>query len=232
MLSSLSSVPPVWPRPRPEIIGTAPPQAATSGASMRLTLSPTPPVECLSSRGPGRLELDQSMTRPDWAMARVSVTRSPISMPRKNTAMAKAATCPSAIEPSVSPRTKNAISASSSAPPSRFLRMISWGMKGLAGARTKAHSPGGFRMPSGAIGEPLAEASREAFHNSGTSRGNRQSLLVAERRVAEADGEIGDGGDGGDAQAAMTSHDRLWHRRHADRVGAESAVGADLRGRL
>src|SRR3954452_437921 len=51
MLSSLSSVPPVWPSPRPEIIGTAPPHAATSGASTSETLSPTPPVECLSSTG-------------------------------------------------------------------------------------------------------------------------------------------------------------------------------------
>ena len=32
MLSILSSVPPVWPRPRPETIGTNPPQAATIGA--------------------------------------------------------------------------------------------------------------------------------------------------------------------------------------------------------
>src|SRR6266850_1352199 len=45
MLSSLSSVPPVWPRPRPETIGTSTPQAATSGARISETLSPTPPVE-------------------------------------------------------------------------------------------------------------------------------------------------------------------------------------------
>src|SRR5258708_2337057 len=42
MESSLSSVPPVWPSPRPEIIGTMPPQAATTRASTRLTLSPRP----------------------------------------------------------------------------------------------------------------------------------------------------------------------------------------------
>jgi hypothetical protein len=41
----------VWPSPRPDIIGTATPQAATSGASTSETLSPTPPVECLSMRG-------------------------------------------------------------------------------------------------------------------------------------------------------------------------------------
>src|SRR3989449_6079107 len=50
-LSSLSRVPPVWPSPRPDIIGTATPHAATSGASTSDTLSPTPPVECLSTRG-------------------------------------------------------------------------------------------------------------------------------------------------------------------------------------
>ena len=49
--SSLSSVPPVWPRPRPDSCGTAAPQLATSGARIRLTLSPTPPVECLSTVG-------------------------------------------------------------------------------------------------------------------------------------------------------------------------------------
>ena len=49
--SSLSSVPPVWPSPRPESCGTATPHAATSGASGSVILSPTPPVECLSLVG-------------------------------------------------------------------------------------------------------------------------------------------------------------------------------------
>ena len=57
MAESLSSVPPVWPSPRPEIIGTKAPQAATIGASIRLTLSPTPPLECLSITGPGSARL-------------------------------------------------------------------------------------------------------------------------------------------------------------------------------
>ena len=52
MLSSLSTVPPVWPRPRPETIGTKTPHATTSGARQSDTLSPTPPVECLSNLGP------------------------------------------------------------------------------------------------------------------------------------------------------------------------------------
>ena len=43
------------------------------GASIRLTLSPTPPVECLSTTGPGR---SQASTAPQSRMARVSATRS------------------------------------------------------------------------------------------------------------------------------------------------------------
>ena len=67
-------MPPVWPRPRPLIIGTMPPQAATIGASSRLTLSPTPPVECLSSTGPASPASRQSSTVPECVIARVSAT--------------------------------------------------------------------------------------------------------------------------------------------------------------
>ena len=87
MAESLSSVPPVWPRPRPEIIGTKAPQAATIGASIRLTLSPTPPLECLSSTGPGRSRSRQSSMMPERARPSVSATRSGTVMPRKNTVM-------------------------------------------------------------------------------------------------------------------------------------------------
>jgi len=51
MDSSLSKVPPVCPKPRPEIIGTISPKEAAIGASIKLILSPTPPVECLSATG-------------------------------------------------------------------------------------------------------------------------------------------------------------------------------------
>ena len=50
--SSLSSVPPVCPSPRPDIIGTYAPHAAASGASTIDSLSPTPPVLCLSTGTP------------------------------------------------------------------------------------------------------------------------------------------------------------------------------------
>ncbi len=91
MLSSLSIVPPEWPRPRPETIGTWAPQAATSGASIKLTLSPTPPVECLSTIGPCRRARSHCMFVPEFDIARVSATRSWMSMPLKKTAIASAA---------------------------------------------------------------------------------------------------------------------------------------------
>ena len=47
--SSLSSVPPVCPSPRPLIFANGTPQAATIGATAIEVLSPTPPVECLST---------------------------------------------------------------------------------------------------------------------------------------------------------------------------------------
>ncbi len=89
MDSSLSSVPPVWERPRPEIMGTKTPQAAARGARTRLVLSPTPPVECLSAFGPGRSE--RSSTSPVRIIDSVRAEISAGAMPRKNTAIANAA---------------------------------------------------------------------------------------------------------------------------------------------
>ena len=82
-------MPPVMPRPRPEIMGTAAPQAATSGASGSDILSPMPPVECLSTVGRPRSE--KSSTSPERIMASVMAASSALVMPRKKTAMAKAA---------------------------------------------------------------------------------------------------------------------------------------------
>ena len=52
-LPILSMVPPVWPRPRPLILAILTPQAATMGVITSVVLSPTPPVECLSTLMPG-----------------------------------------------------------------------------------------------------------------------------------------------------------------------------------
>ena len=89
MLSSLSSVPPVWPRPRPETIGTTQPHAATSGARMRLTLSPTPPVLCLSTTG--RSNPLRSKRSPEATIASVRATTSSSSRPRQRIAISSAA---------------------------------------------------------------------------------------------------------------------------------------------
>ena len=49
MVSNLSNVPPVCPKLRPLIIGIAKPAAAINGPKIIETLSPTPPVLCLSA---------------------------------------------------------------------------------------------------------------------------------------------------------------------------------------
>ena len=104
--SSLSSVPPVWPRPRPDIIGTTTPQAAASGASTSDVLSPTPPVVCLSTLRPGKSPRGRGgrPTRPSPRSARPSPRRPcragrwPSAAPRSGSR---------ASDPSVAPATKN-----------------------------------------------------------------------------------------------------------------------------
>ena len=64
--SSLSSVPPVCPNPLPLIIGTGTPPAAAMGARIMDTLSPTPPVECLSTVF--FLRKDKSRISPEFIM--------------------------------------------------------------------------------------------------------------------------------------------------------------------
>ena len=69
MDSSLSSVPPVNPSPRPDIFATFAPHAATSGTKISEVVSPTPPVECLSTVGPLRQE--RSSMSPECAISMV-----------------------------------------------------------------------------------------------------------------------------------------------------------------
>ena len=80
-LSSLSIVPPVWPRPRPDILAILTPQAAIIGTRTREVLSPTPPVECLSALTPETPE--RSIVSPLWSMASVRSSVSRRFMPRK-----------------------------------------------------------------------------------------------------------------------------------------------------
>ena len=77
--SSLSSVPPVCPKPRPESFATASPREAASGANTRVTPSLTPPVECLSTLG--RLTRESGRVAPDSIIARVSSAVSPSERP-------------------------------------------------------------------------------------------------------------------------------------------------------
>ena len=87
--SSLSSVPPVCASARPLSFGTFTPLAAASGGPISVTLSPTPPVECLSTLVPG-IPL-RSSTSPLRTMAWVSASVSARVMPRMHTAMSQAA---------------------------------------------------------------------------------------------------------------------------------------------
>ncbi len=87
--SSLSSVPPVWARARPLSFGTLTPHAAASGVATSVTLSPTPPVECLSTLMP--LILRRSSTSPLLTIAWVSASVSAAVIPRMQTAISQAA---------------------------------------------------------------------------------------------------------------------------------------------
>ena len=81
-------MPPVCPSPRPDILATLPPRHATTGATMSVVLSPTPPVECLSTDlSPKRLK---STVSPERIMASVSTAVSRSFIPRNSTAIANA----------------------------------------------------------------------------------------------------------------------------------------------
>ena len=81
-------MPPVWPRPRPEIFGTTTPHAATIGATTIEVLSPTPPVLCLPAFTPGMP--DRSTRCPEATIASVSQAVSSALMPRSSIAISSA----------------------------------------------------------------------------------------------------------------------------------------------
>ena len=87
------------PSPRPDSCGTATPQAATRGASGRVILSPTPPVECLSAVG--RDSEEKSSRSPLAIMAAVHREISSRLIPLSRIAMARADICSSATAPRV-----------------------------------------------------------------------------------------------------------------------------------
>ena len=123
MLSSLSSVPPVCPRPRPEYLAQRTPRLASTGTRMRVVESDTPPVECLSAYTPP--PCGRGVFCPLFAMARVRSAHSSSSMPFKSTAIQKAAICASVAEPSATAETKKEISSPFKARRSFFFWMMS-----------------------------------------------------------------------------------------------------------
>ena len=76
--SNLSIVPPVCPSPLPLIFATFIPSEATIGPKIRVVLSPTPPVECLSTTSPISLK---SLVLPLSIMTFVRSIISSISIP-------------------------------------------------------------------------------------------------------------------------------------------------------
>ena len=99
----MSSVPPVWPRPRPDIIPTRAPAAATSGARTSVTLSPTPPVECLSTTG---ARSDRSHVSPESRIAWVNAAVSAVESPRITAAIRNAEAWYSGTSPETTPETR------------------------------------------------------------------------------------------------------------------------------
>ena len=89
MDSILSAVPPVNPSPRPVSDGTPSPHAAANGWMTSESLSPTPPVECLSAVGTGRSSQERQSPESRIAIVRASVSAAV--MPVQHTAIAKAA---------------------------------------------------------------------------------------------------------------------------------------------
>ena len=72
--SILSTVPPVKPNPLPDIFATLTPNELINGNKIIETLSPTPPVECLSTMIPSIL--DKSSISPECAISIVKYVHS------------------------------------------------------------------------------------------------------------------------------------------------------------
>jgi len=160
MDSSLSSVPPVWPSPRPDIFPNTAPHAATKGASTSVTLSPTPPLECLSSTG--RRSTLRSSVFPLSTSARASSRVSVSLRPRRTIAMSSALAWYEGTAPLTLPSTKARMRAPSSSLPSRFQAITS-----LAKS-TGLLPPDLRRVPAS------APAERPAGRRRGWWRGGRQ----------------------------------------------------------
>ena len=85
----LSTVPPVKPSPLPDIFATGTPNDATNGNKHIDTLSPTPPVECLSTIV--LFNFDKSNISPEFAISIVKFVVSCFVIPFKYIAITNAA---------------------------------------------------------------------------------------------------------------------------------------------
>ena len=106
-LSSLSSVPPLWPSPRPEIIGTKSPAGRDQRRQHEADVVPDPAGRMLVDDRAGRDRASlQSSTRPEAVMAPRSAPPSRPGAPCRcrNTAIAKAAACSPVTVPAGQPR--------------------------------------------------------------------------------------------------------------------------------
>ena len=108
-------------------MGEPRPAAARMGAMRREVLSPTPPVECLSTRMALGGRERRSRVTPESRMARVRAVSSVGERPRRKVAMRKAAVWASEISRAVMAATRCWISMEESSWPSRLRRMRSRG---------------------------------------------------------------------------------------------------------
>src|SRR4051812_4774919 len=169
MLSSLSIVPPVWPRARPASMKTGRPQLASRGAISSDTLSPTPPVECLSQRR--GTAAPSSQRSPESRMARVSARVSSPSRPRIAAAIRNAASCPPLHPPSApvgaaAPCATSRISSAESPIPARLRSRMRYGR--AIGKRAGTGLPGSARE----AGHPLRAERRSGRRAGGVEGGD------------------------------------------------------------
>ena len=207
----------MWPRPRPEIIGTKPPHAATIGASIRHTVSPTPPVECLSRTGPGR---SQSSTVPEraWPASRRALGRRQAAEEHRHREGGGLPVGDAAVGDA---RDEGAISSSSRVPPSRLRRMISCGRRSVIGSLPPRES-GVEQCRPRALLAPMRKVAGLA--QSGAHDARRRAQVVGGiRDAAQAARDLGPARPSG-APGSTSSRPR---RPRARRAGALARRGLE-----
>src|ERR1700733_10276107 len=229
MVSSLSSVPPVCPSARPLSMGTRRPAAAAMGAMRKDVLSPTPPVECLSTVGRAGLPSAgrrRSSCTPEVRMAWVSARTSAGSIPRRKVPIRKALSCASSMESLAAPRAMCAISASLRVWPSRLRRMmllVSSGAFALSGMG-EIEAEGEELGERVSVWAPVKGKEDEAVGRHELGEDLAAGAAGGAGRVVE----IGDG-DGMDAQLWAVlrdgAHDRGALRTDGEAVGGVLDVG-------